>query len=107
MQLQERWLRLPYCTPAGVCTKGVSHAYLRTLIASSTLHTGRLPTPCVMNEAGTLKPPINGSTSILTATRDTWYQKPLMPASTARPWGVLQPADNPPGLGAASMRVTL
>lgn len=41
------------------------------------------------------------------ASSHTWYQKPLMPASIALPCGVRQPAESPPGLGDASIRVTL
>jgi hypothetical protein len=36
----------------------------------------------------------------------TWYQKPLTPASTARPCFVRHPADKPPGFGLASSSVT-
>ena len=36
----------------------------------------------------------------------TWYQNPLVPASTALPCSVRQPAESPPGLGDPSTSVT-
>ncbi len=47
-------------------------------------------------------PPVRGQR----ARARTSYQKPLMPASQARPCGERQPVARPPGSGAASSSVT-